>query len=227
MEPLLKSLFNSILEVSDEYLYWIINDKDNKRNAYVERAFAYELYFRWKIDKTVFHVPMYKKEDKYRVNGEIKKEFAEKVSKKRNYCYPDLVLHGGNDNCENHIVCEIKRKETIDSNKGSLTRDINKLGFFLRDDLHTIYDGLNWKGYKFGVFLLTGKYFEGGNVEVKTTDITENIKLNALRVRKDLRKNIYCAIYNGKKLLYDNLDNIIESLRKNNKTTNKCIVPML
>ena len=48
MQPLIRSLFNAILCVKDKYLYWTTENKE--RFAYVERSFAYELYFRWKIE---------------------------------------------------------------------------------------------------------------------------------------------------------------------------------
>lgn len=217
MQIIMKSLFNAILSVKESYLYWTIsNDKiSNKNYAYVERSFAYELYFQWNMDETICGCPMYKKRKKYRINGEIRKEFMEKLNTRSNYGYPDLVLHHGNHSGKNYIVCEIKRKETIDSDSSSVVKDINKIGFFLRDDIHSKY-GVNWKGYKYGLFLLTGKYYQNGNVEIKESDVEDNIDISKIKVKPDLQEHIICAIYNGKKLKYKNLKSIIESKTNSN-----------
>ena len=76
MELLLRSLFDSIIEVKEEYLFWSISGEIEKENLqYVERAFAYELYFQWKMNKTICGTPMYRIQDKYRINAEIRKDF--------------------------------------------------------------------------------------------------------------------------------------------------------
>lgn len=221
LQLIMQSFFDSILDVSDKYLFWKIKKKNvEKENiVYVERAFAYELYFQWNMNTTIYGIPMYKLRDKFLINSEIKKEFVEKICDKYEFSYPDMLLHGDNSSDENYLVCEIKRKETIDDNKESLTKDIDKLGFFLRDDLHTIYEDINWKGYKIGIFVLTGQYWGGGNAEVKPDDITNNIQLEKLEVNEDMYKRIICVVYNGKKLKYDSLGNVIEE-KKSNKTNN-------
>lgn len=211
MQLLLRSFFNSILAVKKEYLYWSIKDDKIKSEnmAYVERAFAYELYFQWKMNDTFCGIPMYKIENKLRINAEIKKHFVETVCKDSNFCYPDMVLHGGNETDNNFIVCEIKRKETVKDNRDSLTDDINKLGFFLRDDLHTIYKGVKWSGYKYAVFLLTGQYWGGSEYELKPSDLTTYLNVKKINVNKDCYSRIICILYNGVTLYYDNLHNII------------------
>lgn len=221
MQLIMKSLFNSILSVKKSYLYWCINNNriSKKSYAYVERAFAYELYFQWNMDKTISGSPMFAMRKKYRINAEIRKDFMEKLNTRSNYGYPDMVLHGGNESCKNYIVCEIKRKETVEIDKSSLVKDINKIGFFLRDDIHVKNINLKWHGYKYGVFLLTGQYFQNGNVEIKETDVEDNLDVSKIKVKPELEQNIICVIYNGQNLKYCNLKNLKESI--SNKTNNK------
>ncbi len=217
MQLIMKSCFNSILSVQKNYLYWTISgDRIKKKNyAYVERAFAYELYFQWNIDDTIYGSPMYKNRKNIKINAEIRKEFMERLNTKSNYGYPDLVLHKGNGSGRNYIICEIKRKETVENDKSSLIKDINKLGFFLRDDIHVKNEHVNWKGYKYGLFLLTGQYFQNGLVEIKEQDIEDNIDVSAIKVKQELQSRIICAIYNGKKLKYTNLKDLIENKQNN------------
>ncbi len=216
MQTIVLSLFNSLMNVKEDFIYWTINNEKIKddNHIYVERAFAYELYFQWKMNTTIGDTPIYKMEDKYIINAEIKKEFMEKVSEKSNYGYPDMVLHGGNDTNHNYIVCEIKRKETVENNKDSLTKDINKLGFFLRDDLHTIYKGVDWNEYKYGFFIMTGKDWGGGEADLKPSDFSNNLKLDKLDVKEDYYSRIICVLYNGKSLRYNLLKNVIEEKNK-------------
>jgi len=209
LQQLIQSLFNSILEVKDKYLYYTTGD-DKERVSYVERAFAYELYFQWKKDDTVFGDPMWNHDGKYCINAEITKQFVEQICDKKNWGYPDMVLHGGNNSSSNYIVCEIKRQENI----GKMTEDINKLGFLMRNDLHVKNGKIEWAGYKYGVFILTGQYHNGGNVEVKTSDILNNLKINELNVLDELKSRIICVVYNGKNLKYNNLLEVLEEKDK-------------
>ena len=211
MELLLRSLFDSILEVKEEYLFWSIGGKIAEDNLlYVERAFAYELYFQWKMNETICHTPMYKKQDKFVINAEIRKDFVERVSENSNFCYPDMVLHGGNNSNDNYIICEIKRKATVNNDKNSLTKDINKLGLLITDNLHTKYADLTWKGYEYGVFILTDKYWGKGHFELKESDVINNLVVSDLDVREDLRSRIICVLYNGRTLRYNNLNDILK-----------------
>ena len=211
MQQLLQSLFNSIIGVKEKFLFYTMGD-DKERISYVERAFAYELYFQWKIDETVYGEPMWKHDDKYCVNAEITKQFVEQICDKKNWGYPDMVLHGGNNSSANYIVCEIKRQENI----GKMTEDINKLGFLLRNDLHVKKSKIGWTGYKYGIFILTGQYHNGGNMEVKASDILGNLKINELNVLNELKSRIICVVYNGnnKNLKYNNLLELLEEKNK-------------
>lgn len=216
MQPMIRSLFNAILGVKEKYLYWTTERKE--RFSYVERSFAYELYFQWKMDETVFGNPMWKHDCEICINAEITKQFDEAICNNKDWGYPDMVLHGGNNSSCNYIVCEIKRKENIDSNKESLTEDINKLAFFLRDDLHIKHGNVNWTGYRYGVFILTGQYYGGGNMEVKTGDVISHLILDKLNVSDNLKTRIICVVYNGKDVKYNNL---LDILNENNKVNNK------
>ena len=82
MQQLLQSLFNSIIGVKEKFLFYTMGD-DEERISYVERAFAYELYFQWKNDKTVYGDPMWKHDDKYCINAEITKQFVEQICDKK------------------------------------------------------------------------------------------------------------------------------------------------
>ena len=223
MQLLMKSLFNSILSVKESYLFWTINNQriSKKNYSYVERAFAYELYFQWNMDDSICGSPMYMIRKKYRINAEIRKEFMEKINTRSNYGYPDLVLHKGNGSGKNYIVCEIKRKETVEVDNSSLVKDINKLGFFLRDDIHIKNSNVKWNGYRYGVFLLTGQYFQDGIIEIEEKDVEDYIDVSKVKVKPELQKRIICAIYNGKRLKYSNLKDLVEANSKTKTNKNK------
>ena len=208
MQLLMKSLFNSIQKVTEDYLYWAINDNENESIPYVERAFAYELYFQWNMNTIIEKKPLYKLREKYKINAEIRKDFVENIPSANDYSYPDMVLHGGNGSSNNYIVCEIKRKSTIRCNKEAITKDINRLGFFLRKDLHSKYK-VKWKGYKYGVFVLTDKFWGNEGRELKPSDIVDNINICELEVDKKLYSHIICVLYNGKTLQYESFNNMI------------------
>lgn len=214
MQLLMRSLFNSILDVTEDFLYWDASKLGDESILYVERAFAYELYFRWNLNKDVENVPFFENRNKYKINAEIRKDFIEKITPKTGYAYPDMVLHGGNETDLNYIVCEIKRKKTTESKENSITDDLNKIGFFLRDDLNTIYQDVEWSGYRYGVFILTDKYWEHDNFRLKPVDIIDKIELSKIDVREDLSSKIICIIYDGKSLQYENLKNIMKNKNK-------------
>lgn len=207
MQLLMHSFFNSIKKVTDDYLYWSIKDNEAESIPYVERAFAYELYFQWNMNEDVDRTPLYQLRNKYKINAEIRKDFVEKIPLANDYSYPDMVLHGGNNSSNNYIVCEIKRKSTIRCNKEAITKDINKLGFFLKNNLHPKYNN-DWSGYKYAVFLLTDKYWGEEEMDLKPSDIVDNINITELKVDKDLYPRIICVLYNEKTLRYESIDNL-------------------
>ena len=211
MQLHMRSLFNSILSVDEKYLYWKADlPNDTEAVLYVERAFAYELYLQWNLNTDLCSNPLYMNRKDYIVNAEISKMFVENISPKSCICYPDMVLHAGNKSDKNYIVCEIKRKETAENTKDAIVNDLNKLGFFLRDDLHIKYDGVNWKGYHYGVFILTDKYYGESDVsKLKPADIENYIYINKLKIDSSISQKIFCIIYDGKKLQYTNLKEII------------------
>lgn len=202
MQLLMHSLFNSIQKVTKNYLYWSISEIEDENIPYVERAFAYELYFQWNMNEDIDKTPFYKNREEYMINAEIRKDFVEKIPLANNYSYPDMVLHGGNNSSKNYIVCEIKRKSTLRCNKEAVTKDLNKIGFFLRNDLHSKYN-VDWNGYKYGIFLLTDRS------DLKPSDIVDNINIKELSIGKDLYPRIFCVLYNGNTIQYESLNNII------------------
>ena len=208
MQLLMRSFFNSIQKVGKDFLYWSISEIEDKSIPYVERAFAYELYFQWNMNEDIEKVPLYKNRDKYMINAEIRKDFVEKIPLANNYSYPDMVLHGGNNSSDNYIVCEIKRKSTLRCNKEAVTKDLNKIGFFLRNDLHSKYK-IDWNGYKYGVFLLTDRLSGNKDTDLKPSDIVDNINIEELNIGKDLYPQIICVLYNGNTIQYESLNNII------------------
>lgn len=213
MQLLMRSLFNSTLDVTNDFLYWNVSDLGENSILYVERAFAYELYFRWNLNKDVEDIPFFENRDKYKINAEIRKDFIEKITPKTGYAYPDMVLHGGNETDLNYIVCEIKRKISTESDSKSITDDLNKIGFFLRDDLNTKYD-VTWSGYKYGVFILTDKYWENEIYRLKPCDIVDRLDLSKLSICETLYSRIICVIYDGESLRYENLKNILNNKQK-------------
>ena len=91
-----------------------------------------------------------------------------------------------------------------------MTKDLNKLVFFLRNDLNSKYN-VDWEGYRLGVFLLIDK--DGGikNDELKPSDIVDNINTSKLDIESNHYSKIICVLYNGKTIQYENLGEIIKS----------------
>lgn len=146
VENHLVMMLDALLHVSKDYL-WYIDYSENLENTQyaeqLERVFAYEFYHQWRkiLEKTDLCVFL---------NGEISKRVKDDlVRKKGTTLFPDIVLHGGQDNDNNQlIVCEIKRKEGI--TKDSFKLDLQNLTKYLSNEFFTR------NPFKCGVFILVG-----------------------------------------------------------------------
>lgn len=174
------TLLQAILEVDGSYLSYAdtnanAEDREDVINQ-LERVFAYELYHQWSMLK----------DDKYILNGEIDKIWNEKA------WYPDMVLHGGqNDPDNNKIVVEIKRECMVRNNKKAIIEDLKKLSKFLmsvekRDTLK------KFRNYENAVFIL---------LKGELCDISKALEDSDSNSLSDINDNIICVTYNDKKEL--------------------------
>lgn len=162
----------------------------------VERVFAYELYRQWAnlLEKNGINDLV--------LNGEIRKNLISTIIPNKNFFYPDLVLHNVEvlDSNKNIIVCEIKRKESIEK----ISDDLLKLSMFLSNTPKRKNNDI-WSSYHLGVFLLVGD-------TVEWSDITKKINNKIIqKIPVETKSRIYCIIYNGdgKKLEYKTLIDLL------------------
>lgn len=220
-ERLLYSLFVAIKSVGIDYIRYVHHHENPKSKSatrksikrsndeisHVERVFAYELYRQWCDQDIIRNTP------DIVINAEIPKQLIDNLyhDKGRLY-YPDMVLHSRqNTYNNNYIICEIKRKEYVDSYPEELNEDIKKLCIYVDENTKTISDVQNWEPYKFGVFLMTVKDIDEQKEEKYTLDlIAKLLRQDILNTKETLSKKIVCAIYNGKDLRYDTLYNMIK-----------------
>ena len=217
----LLSLFAAIKNVSIGYIRYTNHNvnpnssaateelikRSNAEISHVERVFAYELYRQWCEQDIVRNTPQLV------INAEIPKQFidGESVGKSMLY-YPDMVLHfGQNDYRHNFIICEIKRKEYVDSYPEKMNDDINKLVIYVDEKTKTKYHDINWEPFAIGVFLMTVKELKITENEKYTLDLLlRHFNQDVLNLReKDVAKKIVCIIYNGQELRYDTLYNML------------------
>ena len=125
-----KFILRAIRRIKAEYLFdEDLHEKKIDQILQLERVFAYELYYQ--LSKIVDGYKSKLKDEyhldhKIRVNGEISKYIWDKVT------YPDLVIHGGQNNTENQlIVCEIKRFNKNYPSSELLISDFYKLYEYL------------------------------------------------------------------------------------------------
>lgn len=112
---------------------------DDAEEMQLERVFAYELYYKWKLN-----LPQ---NCNLVLNAEIEKKYS-KWNDAGNYIIPDMVLHNSQANTDNQmLICEIKRQ------KGCLNKDL------AYDDvmrlINLTYLGNEFK-FKLGIFILSG-----------------------------------------------------------------------
>jgi hypothetical protein len=204
----IESLFNSILKIDYSFLHYLKNGVGAKQDRiieYVERVFAYELYKQWSDNTFV-------KENKLKVNAEISKQFySTPESKKVKLCYPDMILHSGQETAENLIVCEIKRFENIKLHRKAQTKDLNRLGYFLNSKLKVKDNIVEWKAYKYGVFILIGNECDLADQDKSITVLKDNIYQPKFDVPLEHQNKIICLAYNGdcQNLYYATLDELI------------------
>lgn len=173
-------LVNAISKVDKQYLSYAntnanADERDDQINQ-LERVFAYELYFQWSLLKDANLV----------LNGEIGKIWNTE------YCYPDLVLHGGQDDPENNrVVVEIKRECMVDGKPEAILKDLQKLSCFLKSEEKNSQN-YKYRNYKNAVFILLKGQLKEISDALKTKDASQ----------LELNNNILCITYNEKKELY-------------------------
>ena len=170
-------LVNAISKVDKQYLSYAntnanADGRDDQINQ-LERVFAYELYFQWSLLK----------DDNLVLNGEIGKIWNTE------HWYPDLVLHGGQDDPENNrVVVEIKRECMVDGKPEAILKDLQKLSSFLKP-VDKNSQSRKFKNYNNAVFIL----LKGELVEIS----------NALKMKEasqyELNGDVICLTFNEKK----------------------------
>lgn len=217
----LLSLFAAIKNVSKDYIRYTYHNENPKSStateesikrsnaeiSHVERVFAYELYRQWYEQDLIRNTP------KLVINAEIPKQFIDGgYSDTGMLCYPDMVLHfGQNDYGHNFIICEIKRKEYVDSYPEKMNDDIKKLVIYVDEKTKTKINDINWEPFGIGVFIMTVKELKISESEEYSLNlILRHFDQDILNLReKDVAKKIVCVIYNGNELRYDTLYNML------------------
>ena len=172
----LLSLLQALALVDKKYLSYANTNAnaDNRGDQieHLERVFAYELYHQWSLLKG----------DDLILNGEIDKLWNDKT------WYPDLVLHGGQDDpYNNKIVVEIKRECMVKGKPEAILDDLKKLSMFLetvkKDD-----DLKKFRNYEYAVFIL---------LKGELKEIANALKVDKVS-KKEYNSNIICMTYNDK-----------------------------
>lgn len=128
-----RMLEKAIGNVNKKYVVIDGIPKTEKKKVQLERCFAYELYHQWSLLIKKFN-NKHNPDNPLVLNGEISKKLDDFGT-----TYPDIVLHGGQNNYANQLlICEIKR---LTNNKSypykSILRDLNKLNQYLNHpDIH-------------------------------------------------------------------------------------------
>lgn len=219
-EKLLSSLFVAIKNVGIDYIRYVHHiekpklrcatstslERSNEEISHVERVFAYELYRQWCDQDVIRNTPGFV------INAEIPKQLIDNLYRDEGRLYyPDMVLHfGQNTYNSNYIICEIKRKEYVESYPEKLNEDIKKLCIYVDEKTKRKADVQDWEPYKLGVFLMTVKNIDKNKDEKYSLGlITKWLNQDILSTKETLLKKIVCAIYNGNDLRYDTLYNMI------------------
>ena len=174
LEKAIKNIDTSFIQ---SYTY---SDKDGNESIHsqVERCFAYELYHQLRNLSENSDIIS----GKIIINAEIPKKGypkqpsgteSSKDSNNEEYAYPDIVIHGGQQDHNKHnqlLVCEIKRNK----NKGlpsssDIKKDLEKLGWYVKC---LQYEG-NGIGFKYGCFIMTNTNEE--NLRKAIEEIKEEI----------------------------------------------------
>lgn len=170
-------LLQAVAQVDKKYLSYADTNAnaDDRKDQLIqlERVFAYELYHQWSRLK----------DDSLVLNGEIDKLWNEET------CYPDMVLHGGQDDPDNNkIVVEIKRECMVKGKPRAILDDQEKMSKFLetveKDNQYKKY-----RNYENAVFIL---------LKGELNEITKALK-DEYASRKVLNMNVICISYNEKR----------------------------
>lgn len=170
-------LLQALAQVDKKYLSYAdtnanADDRKDQINQ-LERVFAYELYHQWSLLK----------DDILVLNGEIDKLWNDKT------WYPDLVLHGGQDDFENNkIVVEIKRECMVKGKPEAILDDLEKLSLFL-EIVDKESEFRKYRNYELAVFIL---------LKGDLNEISEALK-NDKATKKVINDNVVCMSYNEKR----------------------------
>jgi len=153
-------LLQALAQVDKKYLSYAdtnanADDRKDQINQ-LERVFAYELYHQWSLLK----------DDILVLNGEIDKLWNDKT------WYPDLVLHGGQDDFENNKIVD----------------DLEKLSLFL-EIVDKESEFRKYRNYELAVFIL---------LKGDLNEISEALK-NDKATKKVINDNVVCMSYNEKR----------------------------
>ena len=121
----------------------------------------------------------------------------------------NLVLHSGqSDSDKNLIICELKRKEYVESCPQEMVDDFKKLRIYLSKETKVKEKLPDWKPFKVGVFVMIVKMLKDG--EQLSVDLIRNNLAAEINVfPDDIKKRIVCVVYDGNELKYDTLYNMI------------------
>lgn len=133
----IQGLSRAIDDVPKSYIRELPKGKGKFGKFHLERIFSYELYYRWtKILNKKCENP-----EKLFLNAELSKHYDDR----KEYKFPDMVLHGDLKNCDNQVaICEIK------SSRYYITNNT------LKKDVESLYGGVKKLNYHCGVFVYLG-----------------------------------------------------------------------
>ena len=206
----LYSLFVAIKRVSPNYIrftYHYSDPSDERSKAeisHVERVFAYEFYRQWCDHELI------KRNSNVVINAEVPKQLIDEYYDDGNHLYyPDMVLHScQSDSDKNLIICELKRKEYVESCPQEMVDDFKKLRIYLSKETKVKEKLPDWKPFKVGVFVMIVKMLKDG--EQLSVDLIRNNLAAEINVfPDDIKKRIVCVVYDGNELKYDTLYNMI------------------
>lgn len=207
----LKVFFKSLDKVDGDYYVYDLDEKKLKELApnaqtkalkHTERVFAYELYHQWSIYKM----------DGWVLNAELFKHIDWFYTKKTNgkddlnsyKSYPDMVLHRGQQEDGQMIVCEIKRDYRVEKD---IVDDLIRLYRFTRKNKKQNL----FKPYHCGVFLVI-------NAEMDV--IVKNILRHSLKLAELIDSNsvdnlicVASSVSGGKKIVFQSFGEIVRQLR--------------
>lgn len=182
-----------------------------------ERVFAYELYHQWAcrlcsnkewiINAELFkHVDWFYSEDNTNTSNTSNDISAKK--KKYSKDFPDMVLHKGQNQDEQMIVCEIKRKTRLHKD---IKDDIDRLCLFTKIKDPVIHKDY-YQSYKCGIFLCFNVDFDS---------IADEVEKHFFEKKYENINNILCVSACYKKeendyvqaICYQSLGNIIEQVK--------------